>query len=97
MNAAKIRKFLACGKLPLLLAALLVVLAFSLEFHHHDDGKPHRDCSLCAAFHHARSADLHAQQTGVPVLERALLSIPSETVASSFHHRFPLVIRPPPA
>ncbi|HBO70680.1 MAG TPA: hypothetical protein DD658_11435 [Deltaproteobacteria bacterium] len=97
MTAAQVRKFLARGKPPLLLAALLLLVAFGLEFHHHDDGKTHSDCSVCVSRLHARSADLSAQPAGIPVFESTLLAVTAEAVTPSFHHRFPPVIRPPPA
>jgi hypothetical protein len=91
------RKHFFRGKMPLLLAALLLVLSFALEFHHHEDGKPHRDCSLCAAVHQERSAGLSSPQPKPPVLGSTALAVPSGRVASPFGHRNPLVIRPPPA
>jgi hypothetical protein len=90
------RKHFFRGKMPLLLAALLLVLSFALEFHHHEDGKPHRDCSLCAAVHQERSAAISAQPAGASVLERTLLAVTSGETASSIHRHSPRVIRPPP-
>jgi hypothetical protein len=97
MTSAKIRKFLARAKLPLLLAALLVVFAFALEFHHHDDGADHPDCSFCGAIHQAQSASIQHQETGLPVIAHALLALPSEQPDPVSRHLAVPVIRPPPA
>jgi hypothetical protein len=97
MNSAKLRKFLACGKLPLLLAALLVVIAFTLAFHHHDDGAVHTDCSFCAAVHQAQSSSIQHHETGLPIIAHAFLVLPSEQPDPDSRHLAVPVIRPPPA
>jgi hypothetical protein len=97
MTLSASRKFFTRGKLPLLLAVLLLVLSFGLEFHHHDDGKAHTDCSLCAVGHQTRSASVQHQESGNPVIARAFLCLPNEQSAPISLHLAVPVIRPPPA
>lgn len=86
------------GKLTLLLAALLFLLAFALEsHHHHNDGDSHADCSLCAAFHQARSASIQLPGMGSPVLERASLIVSPEAPVPILRYFVIPLIRPPPA
>jgi hypothetical protein len=97
MTSARIRKFFVRGKLPLLLAAFLVILAFSLEFHHHDDGAVHPDCSVCATVHQAQFASIQHHETGLPIIAHAFLVLPSEQPDPVSRHLAVPVIRPPPA
>jgi hypothetical protein len=96
MTLSASRKIFTRGKLPLLLAALLLVLSFGLEFHHHDDGNTHPDCSLCAAVHQTKSASVQHQERGIPVFARASLCLPNEQPAPVSRHLAVPVIRPPP-
>jgi hypothetical protein len=96
MTRSASRKILTRGTLPLLLAAFLVVLAFALGFHHHDDAAVHPDCSFCTAVHQAQSTSLQHQETGTPAIVQALLELPPSPPAPVILHLEVPVIRPPP-
>lgn len=79
-------------------ALLMAALSFGLEFHHHEDGDSHYDCSVCTVLHQAQSASLHSKVAGAPVLtviaDRFQLP-PEEKPSPSAPFRIPY-IRPPP-
>jgi hypothetical protein len=43
-------------RLALLCVVLILLSAFMVGFHHHEDGIAHDDCPICIAAHHSSSA-----------------------------------------
>lgn len=96
-TALEVRKhILTRKKLSFFFALLLVAIWFSLEFHHHDDGAIHPDCSFCAAIHQSQSTSVPHQETGSPVVAQASLEFPPEQPEPVSLHLDVPVIRPPP-
>jgi hypothetical protein len=83
--------------LSLALVLLLAALSFGLEFHHHEDGGSHYDCSLCIVLHQAQAVSLNSTVANASVLPviSTRFPLPEETPSQPAPFRIPY-IRPPP-
>jgi hypothetical protein len=82
--------------------ALSLLICFSLSilvlaFHHHEDGVPHDNCSVCFnVTHHANVAFQVVQQVSPPTSDIPLVSLEHKISLSSLFHS-PYSNRAPPA
>jgi len=84
-------------KLVHLLLIFFSVSILGLTFHHHADGVPHQDCSICSfASHHSNLTLQNAPQISAPCYNIFVISLESATnICYPFY--YPYSNRAPPA